>query len=79
MKANTYTSRRWTISHCAPIALSSASSEDSMAMLSVSGMSWRIRLPPSSNVNMWPSTTANDVPTPSPRQRTAGAYASIYL
>ena len=72
MRANTSTSRRWTISHCAHTAQSSASSAGSKAMPSVSVMSWRIRLPPSSNVNMWPSTTANSAPTPSPSLRTAG-------
>ncbi|CAI5655989.1 unnamed protein product [Oreochromis niloticus] len=50
-----------------------------MAMLFVSGTFWRIRLLPSSNASMWPSTTASGVPTPSPSLRTAGIYCNSHL
>ena len=79
MKANTYTSQRWTISRCARIVQSCASSADLMAMRSVSGMFWRIRQLPSSNVNMWQSIIASDVPTPSPSLRTAGVYYCVLV
>lgn len=72
MKANTYTSLRLTISPCARIAPNCASRGDLTATPSVSDTFWRTRLPPSSNVNMWPSTTANAAPTPSPSLRTVG-------
>lgn len=72
MKGNIYTSLRLTISPCAHIAPNCASSGDSTATLSVSDTFWRTRLPPSSNVNMWPSITANAAPTPSPNQRIVG-------
>lgn len=74
MKANTYTSLRLTISPCARIAPNCASRGDLTATLSVSDTFWRTRLPPSSNVNMWPSITANAAPTPSPNLRTVGEF-----
>lgn len=74
MKANTYTSLRLTISPCARIAPNCASRGDLTATPSVSDTFWRTRLPPSSNVNMWPSTTANAAPTPSPSLRTVGEF-----
>lgn len=72
MKANTYTSLRLTISPCAHIAPNCASRGDLTATPSVSDTFWRTRLPPSSNVNMWPSITANAAPTPSPNLKTVG-------